>query len=55
VVNAVSSNFKAVFSFVSLCNVMFCEGSKMSGSGSTPAKPVPAPSKREKAKRAERF
>ena len=33
VVNAsVSSNFKAVFSFVSLCNVMFCGGSKMSGS-----------------------
>ena len=25
---ALSSNFKAVFSIVSLCNVMFCRGSK---------------------------
>ena len=51
-VNAVSSNSKAVLSAVSVCNAVFSGRSKMRGSGSTPTKPVPTPRGGRKSSRA---
>ena len=48
VVNAVSSNSKAVLSNVSPCNVVFSGRSKMSGSGSMLTKPIRAPERGRK-------
>ena len=36
-----SSSSKVALSVVSVCNVVFSRRKKMSGSGSTPTKPVP--------------
>ena len=52
VVNAVSSNCKAVLNIVSVCNVVFSGRSKMSGCGSTPTKPIPASQRGRKPSRA---
>ena len=49
-VNAASSNSKAVSSVVSPCNVVFTGRSKMSGSSSMVTKPVPDPKRGRKPK-----